>query len=72
MMKEKTIRQDRTPARRGRGDELLGPNSDIGRRLRALYGSIQDEVIPDKFIDLLEKLDTVEARQRASHAEQGE
>lgn len=41
------------------GDEL-GPNTEIGSKLRALYSSIQDETIPDRFLDLLEKLDRVE------------
>ena len=38
----------------------LGPNSDIGAKLRAFYGAVQDQPIPDKFLDLLEKLDEVE------------
>lgn len=42
-----------------KGDEL-GPNTEIGSKLRALYTSIQDESIPDRFLDLLEKLDQVE------------
>lgn len=40
--------------------EELGPNTDIGAKLRALYGAVQEEAIPDKFLDLLEKLDSVE------------
>ena len=28
--------------------------------LRAFYGAVQDQPIPDKFLDLLEKLDQVE------------
>jgi hypothetical protein len=38
----------------------LGPNSDIGAKLRAYYGSVEDQPIPDKLLDLLEKLDQVE------------
>lgn len=49
-----------------KGDEL-GPNSEIGSKLRALYSSIQDETIPDRFLDLLEKLDQAE-RKSASHS----
>lgn len=49
-----------TPARARRQDDGLGPNSDIGAKLRALYGQVQDEGIPDKLLDLLEKLDQVE------------
>ncbi|OYR11140.1 hypothetical protein CEV32_1437 [Brucella rhizosphaerae] len=29
-------------------------------KLKALYTSIQDETIPDRFLDLLEKLDQAE------------
>jgi len=38
----------------------LGPNSDIGAKLRVFYGAVQDQPIPDKFLDLLERLDQVE------------
>jgi hypothetical protein len=43
-----------------RTEDGLGPNSDIGAKLRAFYGAVQDQPIPDKFLDLLEKLDQVE------------
>lgn len=43
-----------------RTDDGLGSNSDIGAKLRAFYGAVQDQPIPDKFLDLLEKLDQVE------------
>lgn len=42
-----------------RADEL-GSNSKIGSKLKALYTSIQEETIPDRFLNLLEKLDQVE------------
>lgn len=44
-----------------KGDEL-GPNTEIGSKLRALYSSIQDEVIPERLLDLLERLDQVERK----------
>jgi hypothetical protein len=40
----------------------LGPTSDIGAKLRALYVSVQDEGIPERFLELLEKLDQAEQR----------
>jgi hypothetical protein len=43
-----------------RTDDGLGPTSDIGAKLRAYYGAVQDQPIPDKLLDLLEKLDEVE------------
>lgn len=43
-----------------RSADILDPNSQIGNRLRSLYAAAQDEAIPDRFLDLLEKLDQVE------------
>jgi hypothetical protein len=70
MTKDKASRHTQTRARLGRGDDGLGPNTDIGARLRALYGSVQDEGIPDKLLDLLEKLDSVE-EQATKNASRG-
>ena len=61
-MKDKPLAQERPPMRRGRGDDGLGANSDIGSKLRALYGAVQDEPIPERILDLLEKLDEAEQR----------
>jgi hypothetical protein len=49
----------RETARPGRTDN---PNAQIAVKLRALYLSVQEEAIPDRFLDLLEKLDAVERR----------
>ena len=46
--------------RPGTTDDGLGPTSDIGAKLRALYSSVQEEGIPSRFLDLLEQLDQVE------------
>ena len=51
---------DMSSARPRKTEEGLGPSSDIGAKLRALYSSVQDEGIPDRFLDLLDKLDRVE------------
>jgi hypothetical protein len=58
--------QDRNRSRLGRTDDGLGANSDIGNKLRALYGSVQDEGIPDHLLDLLEKLDQAESNTSTS------
>ncbi|WP_375452491.1 NepR family anti-sigma factor [uncultured Devosia sp.] len=63
MIKEKIVSQQRTRVQAGRAEDGLGPNSDIGARLRALYGSVQDEGVPDQLLDLLEKLDGAEQAQ---------
>jgi hypothetical protein len=36
------------------------PEAEISRRLKSFYESVQEEKIPDKFLDLLEQLDAAE------------
>ncbi len=43
-----------------RASDIMDPNSQIGVRLRSLYAAAQEEAIPDRFLDLLEKLDQAE------------
>ncbi len=57
--KDKLLMNDARSLRRSQKD-ILGPHCEVGFKLRALYASIQDETIPDRFLDLLEKLDQVE------------
>jgi hypothetical protein len=45
------------------------PNAQIATKLRALYLSVQEEAIPDRFLDLLEKLDAVERQSMPDVAE---
>ncbi|WP_455478018.1 NepR family anti-sigma factor [Bartonella sp. B10] len=42
------------------GDDLLGANSEIARKLRQFYLEIQEEALPMRFLELLEKLDQAE------------
>lgn len=42
---------------------LEGAEGQIASRLRAFYLSVQEEPIPQKFLDLLEKLDLAEQRE---------
>ncbi|GLQ08379.1 hypothetical protein GCM10007913_03110 [Devosia yakushimensis] len=65
MIKDKLVTQQRMRTQAGRADDGLGPNSDIGARLRALYGAVQDEGVPEQLLDLLEKLDSAEQAQKA-------
>jgi hypothetical protein len=59
-MRDKTDMNNMTNASRRQRDDGLGPTSDIGNRLRALYGAVQEETIPPKLLDLLEQLDAAE------------
>ncbi|MEF0942475.1 NepR family anti-sigma factor [Rhizobium sp. BR 362] len=43
-----------------RATDILDPNNQIGNRLRSFYAAVQDEAIPDRLLDLLEKLDQAE------------
>lgn len=63
-MKDKTKMNEMSVPRPRRAQDGLGPNSDIGAKLRAFYGSVEDQPIPDKLLDLLEKLDEVERASR--------
>lgn len=46
---------------RGRtSPEFSGAYAEIPKKLKAYYDSLQDEAIPDRFLDLLEKLDQAE------------
>ena len=42
----------------------LDPNASISRKLRDYYGALQEEAIPDRFLDLLERLDAAERKSR--------
>ncbi|QCL76118.1 MULTISPECIES: NepR family anti-sigma factor [Agrobacterium] len=42
----------------------------ISRKLRELYDAVQDEGIPDKFLDLLEKLDEAESKAKMKASEE--
>jgi hypothetical protein len=64
-MRDKTKMNDMSSPRPRRNDDGLGPTSDIGARLRALFGAVQDEPIPDRLLDLLEKLDQAESKTAA-------
>lgn len=44
----------------GRRKDPLGPDSEIGSRLRAIYSDIEREPIPADLIELLERLDEAE------------
>jgi hypothetical protein len=71
MKKDNLVTQQRVRMQAGRADDGLGPTSDIGSRLRALYGAVQDEGVPDQLLDLLEKLDSAEKAQSDKSPDRG-
>ncbi len=64
--KNEDLDQQRREMRAG---DILDPNNQIGVKLRSLYAAAQDEAIPDRFLDLLEKLDEAEMMAAAKVAE---
>ncbi|WP_336276952.1 NepR family anti-sigma factor [Bartonella sp. CB178] len=42
------------------GEEILGVNSEIARKLRQFYVEIQEEALPVRLLELLERLDQAE------------
>lgn len=58
-------KQDRAPLaskKKEASAELLGANSEIGRKLRQLYEEVVSEDVPDRFSQLLNQLDKAESR----------
>jgi hypothetical protein len=45
-----------------RGTAVLGPNAEIGRRLKQYYESLVTEEVPDRFAQLLSQLEKVETK----------
>ena len=44
----------------------LAPNASISRKLKQFYEAVQEEAIPDRFMDLLERLEQAENAHKAS------
>jgi hypothetical protein len=51
---------------------LTGPYGEIPRKLKEYYDTIQEEAIPDRFLDLLERLDQAERAAMSTAAAVGE
>lgn len=66
-VKDKSKMNDLTNLHPRGSRDGLGPNSNIGAKLRAYYGAVEDQPIPDKFLELLEKLDSVERSGKAKN-----
>lgn len=51
-------------AREGGHLDPLGPNSEIGRKLKQFYDGIVQDAVPDRFSDLLSKLEAADAARK--------
>lgn len=52
------------PAAPDRFDTKSDPNRIISQKLKALYAAVEQEGIPDRFLNLLEQLDEAERNQK--------
>ncbi|MCT7377352.1 NepR family anti-sigma factor [Chelativorans salis] len=64
-MKYQTEKKRDSGAQRAASDPL-GPNSEIGRKLRQYYDDLISEEIPDRFSQLLSELEGEEQTQSAT------
>lgn len=59
-MTNKKEPSERRAGRPGSAD-VLGSNSEIGRKLRQYYDGLVSEEVPDRFAQLLQQLDQAES-----------
>ncbi len=55
--------------RKANRSDPLGPNSEIGRKLRQYYDDLTTEEVPDRFADLLRQLEESETTHPAKNGE---
>jgi hypothetical protein len=61
VMTKKRATADGTPPRRRNGSaEVLGANSEIGRKLKQYYDELVSDEVPDRFTHLLSQLERAE------------
>jgi hypothetical protein len=44
--------------------DVLGSNSEIGRKLKSYYGSLVSDEVPERFTQLLTQLESAEATKK--------
>lgn len=44
---------------------ILGPNTEIARRLREYYNDLVSDEVPERFVELLSRLEEAEAERNA-------
>ena len=59
-------RETGSPASDTGGSNGRPTSSQVNNLLKVIYGSVENEGIPDRFLELLEKLDEAERKHAAS------
>lgn len=57
----RSVRAKKDMDRKISGAEILGANSEIGRKLQQYYDEIASDKVPDRFAQLLNQLEQAEA-----------
>lgn len=65
MSEENRKKDNMTPVESEVRPGTVQPNASISRKLREFYDAVQDEGIPDRFMELLERLDQAEKNAKA-------
>ncbi len=52
---------ERRSTKKGGAADELGPNSEIGRKLKQYYDELVSDEVPDRIMDLLKQLEASEA-----------
>lgn len=63
-MTKPDIKAEKAERRRNGSADVLGPNSEIGRKLKQYYDDLVSEEIPDRFSQLLRQLEQAEPAQK--------
>lgn len=68
-MKQAEIGARRSNTKRDGAGDILGSNSEIGRKLKQYYDELIAGDIPDRFTELLDKLERQEEKKPAAERE---
>ena len=61
MTKRRSTEDGVAPRRRTGSAEILGANSEIGRKLKQYYDELVSDEVPDRFTQLLGRLERAES-----------
>ncbi|MEW9805763.1 NepR family anti-sigma factor [Mesorhizobium marinum] len=63
-MTKRDIAADAAKLRRPVAADPLGPNSEIGRKLKQYYDELVSDEVPDRFASLLAQLESAESARK--------
>lgn len=67
MKEEMQMTSRRSAGSKANGQDPLGSNAEIGRKLKQYYEELVSEDVPDRFVDLLRQLESSEKNPGSRH-----